>query len=154
MNLINWALDRSSRARKCAWKADSFCFKTLSRQRRYVVTRLWWCQTGIKGQRGEIRTADGALLARLSPDGRLELYPGFIWDGPSGPTYDTLDSMAASAAHDALYRMHRRRQIAGHLRDEVDALFKRILLQDGMYEWRATMWYDGVRVGARWAWEG
>ena len=39
----------------------------------------------------------------LNSDGLLTIRKGYAWDGPSGPTIDTLNFMRGSLVHDALY---------------------------------------------------
>jgi hypothetical protein len=90
----------------------------------------------------------------MNNEGGLTLYPGLCWDGASGPTFNSLDSMSPSAVHDAHYRAGRQHKLGPDMRDEVDALFYRMLLQGGMYRWRARLWYRGVRLGAGFAYSG
>lgn len=78
----------------------------------------------------------------LDCDGLLTINFGYAWDGPSGPTIDTLDSMRGSLVHDALYQLMRE----GYLdhdehRPIADLILRRICLEDGMWEIRADAWY-------------
>ena len=41
----------------------------------------------------------------------LYVYPGYRWDGASGPTIDSEDSMQASLFHDVVYQMLRERKL-------------------------------------------
>ncbi len=43
----------------------------------------------------------------LSVTGKLRIRYGYAWDGPSGPTWDTLNSMRGSLVHDVLYQLMR-----------------------------------------------
>ena len=43
----------------------------------------------------------------LNAQGMLTLKDGYAWDGPSGPTIDTLTFMRGSLIHDALYQLMR-----------------------------------------------
>lgn len=86
---------------------------------------------------------------KLDGDGRLSLAKGYAWDGPSGPTIDTLSFMRASLVHDALYQLMRE----GHLdkartRELADRILRRICLEDGMWSLRAWWVYQGVRLFA------
>ena len=47
----------------------------------------------------------------LTTDGVLTIKKGYAWDGPSGPTLDTKNSMRASLFHDALYQLMRENHI-------------------------------------------
>lgn len=85
----------------------------------------------------------------LSPSGRLTIKGGYAWDGPSGPTVDTLNFMRGSLVHDALYQLMRE----GHLdhkkhRDDADRLLRRLCREDGMGALRAWWVYAAVRKAA------
>lgn len=85
----------------------------------------------------------------LSTAGDLEIRFGYAWDGPSGPTVDSPSSMRGSLVHDALYQLMRMGLLdPGAWKATADRLFKRMLIEDGMWEWRARWWYRGVAVGA------
>lgn len=86
---------------------------------------------------------------RLDVDGMLSIKEGYAWDGPSGPTVDTKDSMRGSLVHDALYQLMRE----GHLdpdqhRRAADRELWRICIEDGMLKVRADAWYAAVRFAA------
>lgn len=87
---------------------------------------------------------DYALLKK----GKLTIYHGYAWDGPSGPAIDTRNFMRGSLVHDVLYEMIRDR-ILNELtyRIHVDELLRRICLEDGMSRFRAWWVYYGVRFG-------
>jgi hypothetical protein len=78
-------------------------------------------------------------------DGTLILRKGYAWNGASGPTIDTENSMAASAGHDALYQLIALHVIPVALRWQADMSFRRWLIEDGMSAARADVWYAGVR---------
>lgn len=78
-------------------------------------------------------------------DGTLILRKGYAWNGASGPTIDTENSMAASAGHDALYQLIALHAIPVALRWQADMSFRRWLIEDGMSAARADVWYAGVR---------
>lgn len=84
----------------------------------------------------------------LTVDGTLTIRDGYAWDGPSGPTIDTLNFMRGSLVHDALYQMMRE----GHLdkdnyREAADRLLQKMCKEDGMSALRAWWVYLGVRWG-------
>ena len=84
----------------------------------------------------------------LTTDGRLIVLPGYAWDGCSGPTVDTKDSMRAGLAHDALYGLMRQQQLArtDFNRKVADDLFHSILREDGMGAIRAGYFHKAVRM--------
>ena len=47
----------------------------------------------------------------LSTEGMLVIKKGYAWDGPSGPTIDTLNFMHGSLVHDVLYQLLRNKLI-------------------------------------------
>lgn len=105
---------------------------------KYQLAETYEINTGIIGY-----TVDTEFI-KLTPVGILTIKSGYAWDGPSGPTHDTLDSMRGSLVHDALYQLMRWGLLPFSERGYVDLLFKNILLEDGMNEVRAGIWYAGV----------
>lgn len=81
----------------------------------------------------------------LSEGGLLTLKHGYASDGPSGLTIDTRNSIRAAFVHDALYYLIRNRLIDMKWKKYADQLFYQLLLEDGMWEPRAYLWYCGVR---------
>ena len=84
----------------------------------------------------------------MSTNGTLHISVGFAWDGASGWTVDTESSMRASVVHDALYKLIRmgRMSWAG-AREAADQEFYRLCLKDGMWVWRAKVWFRALRIG-------
>jgi hypothetical protein len=85
----------------------------------------------------------------LDVNGSLSIHEGYAWDGPSGPTIDTLTFMRGSLVHDALYQLMR----DGHLdhnehRETADRILQRICIEDGMWSLRAWWVYQGVHLFA------
>ena len=96
--------------------------------------------------------ADRAIgdFVKLSADGFLELKSGYAWDGPSGPTIDTLNFMRGSLVHDALYQLMRAGELdAGEWRKQADKELRRICREDGMTFVRAGWVYLAVQLFAR-----
>lgn len=83
---------------------------------------------------------------QLWDDGRLILAKGYAWDGPSGPTIDTEDSLRGSAGHDALYQLIGLRAIPADKRMLADMDLRRWCIEDGMPEARADLWFKAVRL--------
>ena len=81
----------------------------------------------------------------LYPSGLLVVRPGYAWDGPSGPTYDSKNSIRASLAHDALYQLMRMKLVDVGWRTDADILLDSILKQDGMWAARRWYWLKGVQ---------
>lgn len=91
-------------------------------------------------------------------DDVITLSKGYAWDGPSGPSIDTKNFMAAAAVHDALYQLigygffgvelwqiSRARMLA-------DKALRKICLEDGMSRFRAWYVWKAVRFfGGKWA---
>ena len=70
----------------------------------------------------------------------------YAWDGPSGPTIDTPNSMRASLVHDVLYQAMRERGFSKKFRWRADLEFLRILKSEGMWFLRRWIWWFGVRI--------
>lgn len=81
----------------------------------------------------------------LYKDGTLLIKKGFAWDGASGPTIDTVNSMIPSIVHDALYRMIRHGLLDIKDKDKSDLIFHDLLIKYGMNKIRAKYWYLGVK---------
>jgi Protein of unknown function (DUF1353). len=85
----------------------------------------------------------------LYEDGRLIIFKGYAWDGPSGPTIDTPSFMRGSLVHDALYQLMRESHLDHHIhREMADKILVTICLKDGMLPLRAKMVYQAVRLFA------
>jgi hypothetical protein len=85
----------------------------------------------------------------LDVDGNLTIRAGYAWDGASGPTIDTKDSMRASLVHDALYQCIRLGLLDESFREAADNIFQRMCREDGMFGPRAWLWYHAVRIFAK-----
>ncbi|PPC95250.1 MAG: hypothetical protein CTY33_00400 [Methylotenera sp.] len=80
------------------------------------------------------------------PNGQVKVKAGFCWDGASGPTIDTLDSVCASLGHDVLYKLMGQRILPSTYKDEADQWFYLRLVNDGMVGFRAFAWFKAVRL--------
>jgi hypothetical protein len=78
--------------------------------------------------------------------GQVRVKTGFTWDGASGPTLDTLDSVCASLGHDVYYKLMGQRLLPSSYKDEADQWFYMRLVNDGMVGFRAFAWYKAVRL--------
>lgn len=81
---------------------------------------------------------------KLDKDGKLTTRSGYAWDGASGPTLDTPDSMRGSLVHDVLYQLMRMGLLPQSLRAYADKLLEDICIEDGMPEFRADYWHFAV----------
>jgi hypothetical protein len=84
----------------------------------------------------------------LQTDGTLTVKSGYAWDGPSGPTIDTLNFMRGALVHDALYQLMREKYLDEKtFRKTADWLLREICRADGMSRIRAWWVYAAVRLG-------
>lgn len=114
-------------------------------------------QKGFKYQLTEIITLDTPIYPPTSrvdwryldvdDSFRLTLHKGYAWDGCSGPTWDTDNTMIPGAFHDAGYWLGRNGYYKG-VEEEAkkwwDAQFKNLLLDSDMWGIRAQYYYLGV----------
>lgn len=111
---------------------------------KYQLLATYRIQTGIETN---LPSAVGNDWVRLYPSGFLEIEQGYAWDGASGPTIDTKDTMRGSLVHDALYQLIREGSLGMPMKAVADSLFRSILREDGMDVFRAGYYYLGVKVG-------
>lgn len=81
----------------------------------------------------------------LSTKGELLINSGYAWDGPSGPTIDTMSTMRPSLVHDALYQLIRAGELQLSRRKVADDIFYKLCLEDGMWRFRAWLWHRELR---------
>jgi len=82
--------------------------------------------------------------------GKLTVKKGYAWDGPSGPTLDTVNAMRGSLFHDALYQLMRENYITRNgNRKLADKVLRDIARADGMTKARSWAWYRAVQWGAK-----
>lgn len=92
----------------------------------------------------------------IDRNGILRILPGFVWDGPSGPTHDDEWNMKASLIHDAGYALIRDGGLPKKYRKHIDWAFYRHLRRAVPrrapwytrlgYEFRAAYYWAAVRV--------
>lgn len=85
----------------------------------------------------------------LTPIGWLIIRKGYAWDGPSGPTVDTLNFMRGSLVHDALYQLIRQGYLKDEHREPADKLLHKMCKEDKMCRPRAWWVYKGVQIGGK-----
>ena len=80
----------------------------------------------------------------IHTDGILIGHPGWSYDGPSGPTWDSPCSMRAAGGHDIPYEAMRKGLLDWSFKQAIDDDFYGWLLEDGMWVWRAKAWHKAV----------
>ena len=71
--------------------------------------------------------------------------------GANGPTFDTISSREGSCFHDAFYYISLHGGFDDALdndsvRKSADLLLRKLCLENGMWAWRAEVWYLSVRL--------
>ena len=79
-------------------------------------------------------------FVKLDMEGNLDILPGYAWDGASGPTWDTLNSIPGSLVHDVGYQLIRLGLIDKGHKEYFDQLLYDICVDDGMFAFRASYW--------------
>lgn len=60
---------------------------------------------------GKKCTGEYESCVRITSDGKINMSPGYTWDGPSGPAFDTAKLMRSSMVHDSFYDLLRSKDI-------------------------------------------
>lgn len=110
---------------------------------KYLLAEQYRIQTAIHPP----RPIEAEYLA-MTTDGLLTIKAGYAWDGASGPTFDSASSMRGSLVHDALYQLMRQDLLPMSFRPAADKVLHDLLIEDGMWRWRAKLWHREV---AKWA---
>lgn len=77
--------------------------------------------------------------------GDLIIRKGYAWDGASGPTFDTKSSMRPSLIHDCFCQMMQEHMLDWkRWHQEVNKYFMDLCIEDGMGNFRASLWYSAV----------
>jgi len=117
---------------------------------KYQVDGRYRFDTGIRGYEAQVDSGDGASpWVELTKDGVLWFRHGYSFDGPSGPTIDTADSMAPSLVHDGLYQLLELKLLPRKLRKQADRVFRKMLEENEMGFLRRSVWYLAVRIWPR-----
>lgn len=126
------------------------CYRKLHKYK-YQLVEDFTYETGLTCgvNIGESIVTEHIRLSRNT--GNLHIKKGYCWDGASGPTYDTDSSMRAGLVHDSLYQLIRMGKLSLSDRQVADELLYLICLEDGMWKWRAWLWYRAVKRFAGWA---
>lgn len=76
--------------------------------------------------------------------GTLIVQAGYCWDGASGPTFDTKNSMTPSLVHDVLYQAIRCGLLASNRVEDVDYALNQLSRERGMGKPRRWVWFSGL----------
>jgi hypothetical protein len=89
----------------------------------------------------------------LTDTGRMIVKEDYAWDGASGPTIDTKNTMRGALGHDALYQLIRQGYLPMHLRDVADNLLQKWCIEDSEWKWLAAIrfrgWHNAVKLFAK-----
>lgn len=83
-------------------------------------------------------------LIKMDVEGNTVIFPMYAWDGVSGPTYDSLNTMITGLVHDVGYQLIRLGLIDSSYKEYFDNLLKVIGIEDGMMEFRASYYKFAV----------
>jgi len=87
-------------------------------------------------------------LIKMDMKGNIIILAGYPWDGASGPTWDTLNSMIGSLIHDVIYRLIRLGLIDKAYKTYGDKVLHDLCTEDGMWAFRADYWrWSVLRFG-------
>ena len=84
----------------------------------------------------------------LHPNGVMIIRAGYAWDGASGPTLNTDNSMVPSLFHDAAAQLMRQGLLPQEMLSSVNAHFDYMLKERGMSWLRRKMWQRGLWLTA------
>ncbi len=125
----------------------SACYRNL-RPYKYQLMKTYQCLIPFIGSEFNINTPfvhiNEVGLQKGSQD-LITIKEGYCWDGPSGPTIDTLNFMRGSLVHDALYQLMRMGELPSSCREKADDLLRHMCIVDGMSQFRAWYVYIFVR---------
>ena len=76
---------------------------------------------------------------------RLIARPGFVWNGASGPTWDSESIRRSALVHDALYGLIRSGDLAMAWRKAADLCFRELLKRGGVNGVRRRYYFWAVR---------
>lgn len=93
----------------------------------------------------------GAVVVSLEPSGRLTLFQGMVFDGPSAIAWDRKENIEPSAVHDGLYRLCRTGLVKAWRKLQLiaDKLYGKQCHQCGMWKWWAKLNEWAVRWKGR-----
>ena len=116
------------------------------KQYKYQLAEDYKIVVGVKVEQDIFEPNEHKPYISLDTTGVLTIYAGYCWDGPSGPTVDTINFMRGSLVHDALYQLMRQGKISTDYRQYADRLLYEHCLEDGMSKARASYVYRSVHL--------
>ena len=108
---------------------------------KYQLAAPYTCQTPLRPA-ADIVTR----WVTLSTSGKLWISEAYAWDGASGPTIDTKNTITPSLVHDALTQLIRLGLLPASAKPAVDAFLKTMLEERGTLFIRARLWWRGVQI--------
>lgn len=81
-------------------------------------------------------------------DNKITIQKGYAWDGASGPTIDTKNTIKASLIHDCLYQAMRLGLLDKSCRKAADKELRDQMKANKVWKLRANIWYIAVRLFA------
>lgn len=103
---------------------------------KYQLSESYVVSIDVKPNEEDIKTP----FIDLTTEGELTIRKYYAWDGPSGPTFDTLNFMRGSLVHDALYQLMRFEKLDKEIyREPADRLLQKMCRVDGM-GWLRAKW--------------
>jgi hypothetical protein len=109
---------------------------------KYQLVRSYTLQTKVTGH------CASTDYIELFANGVMTIKKGYAWDGPSGPTFDTRNSMRGALVHDAFYQLMRLGLIPESCGSLADDELHDICVEDGMWHPRAELWKQMVEIFA------
>ena len=86
---------------------------------------------------------DTAFIS-LQPNGMMVIRSGYAWDGASGPTFNTNNSMVPSLFHDAAAQLMRQGLLSQERLPYINEHFDYMLKTRGMFWLRRRLWRHGL----------
>lgn len=80
----------------------------------------------------------------MTEHGLLFVKEGYLWDGVSGVTWDSKNTMRGGLGHDAMYQAIRLGLLPPKFKAVADEKFYQWLIREGMSKFRAGYYYHAV----------
>ena len=106
---------------------------------KYKLSETFTIQTSIKNNSFKHK------FFTLKDSGILVINKGYLWDGVSGPTWDTKSTMIPGLVHDAFYQAIRLELLPLLFKEEVDTVFYELMIYHKVWKTRACYFYKAVK---------